>query len=108
FHVTGVQTWLFRSLFHAHRLLGRILSDLDGLLNLTRPWKPTPFGPVVHSTEDVEALDEAGDDVDVDPALPGALWSDTEGTVAGGISYGGDDSGEGADFAAWGTDTLAD
>jgi CRISPR-associated protein Cas1 len=95
-----------RDLFHAHRLLGRILDDIDRLLNLTRPWKPVPFGSIVRVMPGDD--DDGGSDVDFDPALPGALWSDSEADVPGGISYGGDDLGEGADVDPWGTESLAD
>jgi CRISP-associated protein Cas1 len=95
-----------RDLFHTHRLLGRVLDDIERLLNLTRQWKPVPFGPIGRVQAEEESEDEG--DVDFDPALPGALWSDSEADVPGGISYGGDDLGEGADFAAWGTEPLDD
>lgn len=95
-----------RDLFHAHRLLGRILDDIERLLNLTRPWKPVPFGSITGMPADEDP--DAESDVDSDPALPGELWSDTEAPVPGGISYGSDDLGEGADLAAWGADALDD
>lgn len=95
-----------RDLFYAHRLLGRVLDDVERLLNLTRPWNPAPFEPIGRLPAG-EGDDEESE-LDVDPALPGALWSDTEGEVPGGISYGGDDLGEGADLAAWGTEPVDD
>jgi CRISPR-associated protein Cas1 len=81
-----------RDLFHTHRLLGRILNDIEQLLNLTKPWKPIPWGPIDQSS--AWATSDEGDAFDADPALPGALWSDAESEVPGGISYGSDDSGE--------------
>ena len=97
-----------RDLFYRTQFLGRVLDDIDRLLNLTRTMQQTA---------------EVDFDVDADPALPGALWSpdDTTGVgVAGGVNYGdglddvsfdaagfehggemrdgGDDFGEGADF----------
>jgi CRISP-associated protein Cas1 len=75
-----------RDKFHKYQLLGRILDDLDRLLNLTRPLDPGS----------VEELD-----FDNDPAQPGGLWSgDTdESELPGGISYGSDDPGESPDLA---------
>ncbi|GIV76699.1 MAG: CRISPR-associated endonuclease Cas1 2 [Litorilinea sp.] len=70
-----------RDLFHRERLLGRILDDIDQLLNLTRP--------MTRGQADLTG------DVDADPALPGELWAPEEeddDTVAGGVNYGGDDS----------------
>lgn len=95
-----------RDLFHTHRLLGRVLDDIDNLLNLTKPWKPIRFGPMGRVASGEDNGDER--DVDFDPALPGALWADNEADVPGGISYGGDDLGEGADLTPWGTDPLDD
>jgi CRISPR-associated protein Cas1 len=87
-----------RDKFHQYQLLGRILDDLDRLLNLTRPIESSGTG------ESAEA------DFDNDPAQPGGLWSgDAEDTVLpGGVSYGGDDSGEGSDLAAGGIVALDD
>lgn len=93
-----------RDLFHQERLLGRVLEDVDALLNLTRPLTRgmgTPAAPVAAALDDDV-------DFDRDPALPGELWDDRAGGVAGGVSYGGDDFGEGADFAAGGVDPLDD
>jgi CRISP-associated protein Cas1 len=99
-----------RDLFYKERLLGQIVTDIDKLLNLTKPMEP-----------DYVTLDI---DFDGDPALPAALWSPTDTTGAqspGGVNYadslahsteeeahGRDDLGEGADFPAWGVDTLDD
>lgn len=74
-----------RNIFYEKRLLGRIVADIDQILNLTRPME---FGG------------DASQDVDEDPARPGALW-DGEGegnweemegiqAVEGGVNYGGD------------------
>lgn len=95
-----------RDLFHAHRLLGRILDDIERLLNLTRTWNPVPFGLIGRTMPGVDEDEEI--EMDVDPALPGDLWSDTEAEVPGGVSYGGDDLREGADLAAGGTDPVDD
>lgn len=98
-----------RTLFHKEKLLARIVSDIDGLLNLTK----TP----VNSQLDLDI------DFDADPALPAALWSPTDPSGAstpGGFNYAdltdaatqaqtresevtddGDDLGEGADEPAW-------
>ncbi len=68
-----------RELFHSERLLGRILDDLDALLNLTRPMPSDRTGLEV--------------DFDADPALPGALWSpdeEEEDYDPGGVNYGSD------------------
>ena len=46
---------LCRERFRAHRLLQRILPDIDALLDLSQPYHPPPF--------------------DSDPALPSALWT---------------------------------
>lgn len=75
-----------RDKFHQYQLLGRILDDLDRLLNLTRP--PDPVG--------AEALD-----YDSDLAQPGGLWSGEENgeELPGGVSYGSDDPGESTDLA---------
>lgn len=72
-----------RNIFYEKRLLSRIVSDIDRLLNLTRPME---FGS------------DAGQDYDDDPARPSALWNgEDEGdweeaggsqTVEGGINYG--------------------
>lgn len=80
-----------RDLFHSERLLGRILGDIDELLNLTK----TVTG----------SADEIAIDFDNDPALPGSLWSpqsilagkasDTDGgggAISGGVNYGRDNS----------------
>lgn len=97
-----------RDLFHAHRLLGRVLDDIERLLNFTRPWKPVPFAPINRTSSDDNEDDNSSDDVDFDPALPGALWSDSKADAPGGISYGSDDFGEGTDLRAGGTDSLDD
>ena len=71
-----------RNLFYEERILGRIVDDIEQLLNLTRPMEK--------QTVDLD-IDF---DVDVDPALPGALWSpdSAEGEEEGGVNYGGDHS----------------
>jgi CRISPR-associated protein Cas1 len=84
-----------RDLFHSERLLGRVLDDVDALLNLTRPME--------------EAPPELDVDFDADPAAPGALWSpEAEGEEGepGGVNYGRDDFGESAGESARGTDAL--
>ena len=76
---------------------------IDRLLNLTRPMPKRKSGGEASTTEDEEI------DFDNDPALPGALWTPPDETnggeananiVEGGVNYGGDDSGEGADLVA--------
>jgi len=65
-----------RDLFHKERLLGRIVSDIDGLLNLTKSMK--------RSQLDLDL------DFDADPARPAALWSpdDPSGERSpGGVNY---------------------
>lgn len=86
-----------RDLFHKERLLGRIMQDLDTLLNLTKAMTSDQADPEI--------------DFDADPAAPGLLWSpdeEAEENRQGGVNYGGDDSGESADFAAWGAESLDD
>lgn len=87
-----------RDLFQRERLLASIIDDIDRLLNLTRPLPQRKTGGPARATED------EGIDFDQDPALPGALWAPPgEGqanAVEGGVNYGGDDSGEGADLIA--------
>jgi len=78
-----------RDLFHQERLMGRILNDIDELLNLTKE--------MTSSADDIKI------DFDTDPALPGSLWSPTgndttgnsdnmgqDGSTLGGVNYGGD------------------
>ena len=70
-----------RDLFHQQRLLGRIVDDIDMLLNLTRP--------MAEPYLDLEI------DFDADPAAPGGLWSpddDGDQEDPGGVNYGGDDT----------------
>lgn len=66
-----------RDLFYSERLLGRIATDIDQLLNLSKPMEKAEV--------DLEV------DFDADPALPGALWSPDKqnGEAGGGINYGG-------------------
>ena len=67
-----------RNLFYKERLLGRIIADIEQLLNLTR-------------TMEKQTVDlEINLDVDADPALPGTLWSpeSREGEDEGGVNYG--------------------
>jgi len=71
-----------RDLFHAERLLGRIIDDIDRLLKLP--------ADMDNANTDTEA-----DDYDADAALPSGLWSpdDTDGKhTPGGVNYGGDHS----------------
>jgi len=94
-----------RDLFYEKRLLGRIIDDIDRLLNLSKTLpKRSSALPTVSADEEI--------DFDNDPALPGALWSPTGAAgstlIEGGVNYGSDDSGEGADLAAGGVDPLAD
>ena len=94
-----------RDLFFEQRLMARILDDLDGLLNLTQPFRRT------WASRRDAAVEADEEDFDVDPALPGAFWdgaSAVGGEVPGGVSYGGDDFGDGADFAAGGIDAVDD
>ena len=56
-----------RDVFHARRLLGRIVPDVERAL---------------------EADGEAGGGVDIDEALPGGLWDPEEGEVDGGVNHG--------------------
>lgn len=95
-----------RDLFFKERLLGRVVADIDDLLNLTKTMAQTPV--------DLDI------DFDADPALPAALWSPDDASGAqspGGVNYadfseevddGRDDSGESADEPARGTDALVD
>ena len=98
-----------RTLFHKEKLLGRIVSDIDTLLNLTKA--------PVNSQLDLDI------DFDADPALPAALWSPTDPSgvsTPGGVNYAdltavttklhaaesevdddGNDLGESADEPAW-------
>jgi CRISPR-associated protein Cas1 len=59
-----------RDLFYRERLLARIVPDLQKLLDI--------------------APQEGDEDTswDIDAALPGGLWSPSEGAVAGGVNYG--------------------
>ena len=67
-----------RELFHAERLLGRIIDDIDKLLELP-------------ADVDAEPTLEEASEFDSDPALPSGLWSpDDRGSVSGGINYGSD------------------
>ncbi|MEZ4705928.1 MAG: type I-E CRISPR-associated endonuclease Cas1e [Caldilineaceae bacterium] len=65
-----------RNLFHAERLLPRIMEDIEKMLNLTRPLNDERV--------DLEI------DFDADPAQPAALWSptDADGSQSpGGVNY---------------------
>jgi len=65
-----------RDLFYKKRLLGRILNDIDDLLNLTREMDEDGLDAVTH--------------FDNDPAQPGQLWDPetaTEGVRQGGVNY---------------------
>ncbi len=65
-----------RDLFHKERLLGRIVSDIEGMLNLTKAITSSQLDLVF--------------DFDTDPALPAALWSPTDSSGAstpGGVNY---------------------
>lgn len=55
-----------RDVFHAHRLLGRIVPDLERAL---------------------EVGGDPGDDFDADEALPGGLWDPEQGHVEGGVNH---------------------
>jgi len=67
-----------RELFYAEHLLGRIIDDIDKLLEM-----PPDF--------DAASGDEEEGEVDSDPALPSGLWSpDGSGSVPGGVNYGSD------------------
>lgn len=105
-----------RDLFYKEHLLGRIVTDIDKLLNLTQAMSPN------HVDLDI--------DFDGDPALPATLWSPDDTTGAhspGGVNYAdvtaaqeqsqpheseldndGIDFGEGADELTRGIDPLAD
>ncbi|MEX1019539.1 MAG: type I-E CRISPR-associated endonuclease Cas1e [Litorilinea sp.] len=83
-----------RDLFHARRLLGRIIDDIELLLNLTRSmpsltaWANAPVNSTAREGANAMVDEEAGlPDYDGDQALPGALWSPT-GEDPGGINYG--------------------
>lgn len=93
-----------RDAFHRARLLGTIVDDIEKLLNLSRPFATAGLGledevdfgddpfPSVHLAQAPGAV-AVRPDVDNDPALPGQLWDGSGGPgVAGGVSYGGDDS----------------
>jgi len=69
--------WALREAIQEGRLLERMAEDL---LNLFRGL----------------GLPEEEDPVEEDPTRPGGLW-DLEGEVEGGVAYGGDDPGEGAE-----------
>ena len=65
-----------RDLFYKEHLLGRIVTDIDKLLNLTKAMDPD------HVDLDI--------DFDADPAQPAALWSPTDASGAqspGGVNY---------------------
>lgn len=93
-----------RDLFQRTQLLGRIVDDVERLLNLSRPFRTASLGleDEVNFYSDVELatdrdLEETAIldpfDVDRDPSVPGALWDGGDGPgVAGGVNYGGDDS----------------
>lgn len=78
-----------RDIFYAYRLLGRIIADIEGLLNLTRPFTGLKgFSASISGMNDdafnPDMLNEL--DYDSDPALPGVLWS-PKGPLPGGINY---------------------
>ncbi len=65
-----------RDLFHKERLLGRIVSDIEGMLNLTKEMTSSQLDLVF--------------DFDADPALPASLWSPTDSSgasIPGGVNY---------------------
>jgi CRISPR-associated protein Cas1 len=67
-----------RELFHAEHLMGRIIDDIDKLLDM-----PAGF--------DAAPADEEAGEFDSDPALPSGLWSpDGSNQAQGGINYGSD------------------
>ena len=77
-----------RDLFYQELLLGRVIDEIDQMLNLSR--KP-PRAPTHRQQADAERdgdLQSTGDDVDIDPAQPGALWSPDGAVLAGGVNYG--------------------
>jgi CRISPR-associated protein Cas1 len=59
-----------RDVFHERRLLARVVDDIDRTLTI----EGAPRG-------DLDAQ------VDVDMALPGGIWDDEQGEVAGGVNY---------------------
>lgn len=68
-----------RELFHAEHLLGRIIDDIDKLLDMP---------PELDAGA---AEEEAAGEFDSDPALPSGLWSpDGQGRAQGGTNYGSD------------------
>jgi hypothetical protein len=85
-------------LFYRERLLAHIIDDIDRLLNLTRPM------PQRNTSSELSATEDEAIDFDHDPALPSALWAPpgeaSANAVEGGVNYGRDDSGEGADLIA--------
>lgn len=95
-----------RDLFYKEQLLGRVVTDIERLLNLTKAMTPAHVDLAI--------------DFDADPARPTALWSPDDASGAqspGGVNYadsaeegeyGSADFGEGADEPARGIDPLAD
>lgn len=69
-----------RDLFHKERLLGRIVKDIEDLLNVSKQMNQR------QSDLDI--------DFDAEPAQPGGLWSPDQpnGIQQGGVNYGGHDS----------------
>lgn len=93
-----------RDVFHQTHLLGTLVDDIEKLMNLSRPFATAGLGledevdfgdaPLLpHHVDTAQHDVTMGLDVDNDPALPGQLWDGDSGAgVAGGVSYGGDDS----------------
>ena len=70
-----------RELFHAEHLLGRVIDDIDKLLDMP---------PELDAGA---AEEEVSGEFDSDPALPSGLWSpDGQGSAQGGVNYGSDHS----------------
>jgi hypothetical protein len=65
---------LCRDLFRERRLLGRIVPDIEHLLDAARAAEP----------------EVDGGDVDADAAMPGALWDPSRELVVGGRNFGDD------------------
>jgi CRISPR-associated protein Cas1 len=76
-----------RDLFYTERLLGRIIGDIDKLLEM-----PSEIDGAGGAGGEEEAPE-----FDSDPALPSSLWTPgepgwTKGSAAGGVNYGSDHS----------------
>ncbi len=80
-----------RDAFYAARLLGRIIDDIDRLLEMPKD-VDEPGEAADADNADVDSADVDSADVDSDAALPGALWDPVAGPVEGGVNHGGADS----------------